>query len=73
MLNIKEIMRNNHGEIINIILDDGRRVDVKQLFSLVQNKSIGGAYIQVDDKGNQQLHITCDGDTGTDLDCLSLI
>jgi hypothetical protein len=70
---IKEIIRNNHGEMINIILDDGSKMDLKQLFEAVEDRKIGGAYISVDATGNKHLHITCDGDFGNDRDCLSLI
>lgn len=73
MQTIKEIVRNNHGAIIKIILDDGCEMDLKQLFEAVEHRNIGGAYINVDITGNKHLHITCDGDMGDDLDCLSLI
>ena len=73
MQSITEIVRNNHGEIIKIILDDGSNMELKQLFEAVEHRNIGGAYINVDSNGNKHLHITCDGDLGDDLDCLSLI
>ncbi|MEN6461270.1 MAG: DUF3892 domain-containing protein [Syntrophomonas sp.] len=73
MLKIIEIQRNNHGEIIKVILDDGRKMDLKELFETVEQGNICDAYIDVDAVGNKHLHIISDGDTGDDLDCLSLI
>jgi hypothetical protein len=70
---IVEVQRNNHGEIINIILNDGQKLGLKELFEKVDNGNIGGAYIEVDAIGNKHLHIICDGDTEDDLDILSLI
>lgn len=73
MQHIKEIVRDNHGEIVKIILDDGSKMDIKELFEAVDKRKIGGAYISVDATGQKHLHITCDGDFGSDRDCLSLI
>jgi hypothetical protein len=73
LLSINEIQRNNQGEIIKVILDDGRKIDLKELFKLAERGNIGGAFIDTDAAGNKHLHITKDGDTGNDLDCLSLI
>lgn len=73
MPKIIEIRRNNHGVIVKIILDDGRTLDLKELFAAVEQGNIGGAFIDVDAEGNKHLHIICDGDTEDDLDCLSLI
>lgn len=70
---ISEIERNNHGEIIKVILEDGRKLNMKELFEIVEQENIGGAFIDVDAIGNKHLHIINDGDTGNDLDCLSLI
>jgi hypothetical protein len=73
LLSISEIQRNNQGEIIKVILNDGCKIDLKELFKIAERGIIGGAFIDVDAEGNKHLHITCDGDTGNDLDCLSLI
>lgn len=73
MRKITEIMRNNQGEIIKIVLNNGQKLELKQLFEIVRQENIGGAYIEIDAEGNRHLHIICDGDSGDDLDCLSLI
>jgi lactate dehydrogenase-like 2-hydroxyacid dehydrogenase len=73
LLKITQIQRNNSGEIISVILEDGNQLDLQELFEAVEQGNIGGAFIDVDAVGNKHLHIISDGDTGDDLDCLSLI
>lgn len=73
MHKISEIERNNNGEIVKVILNDGRKLNLKELFEAVEQGNISGAFIDIDAVGNKHLHIINDGDTGDDLDCLSLI
>lgn len=73
MHKISEIERSNNGEIIKVILNDGRKLNLKELFEALEQGNIGGAFIDIDAVGNKHLHIINDGDTGDDLDCLSLI
>ncbi len=73
MLGITGVNRNNHGEIANVELSDGRRLGLDELFEEVDQGNIGGAYIATDAQGKKHLHLSRDGDIDEDRDCLSLI
>jgi hypothetical protein len=73
VLGITSINRNHRGEIVNIELSDGRRISLEELFQEVEQDNVGGAYIATDANGEKHLHLSRDGDTDEDRDCLSLI
>ncbi|MDD2511283.1 MAG: DUF3892 domain-containing protein [Syntrophomonas sp.] len=65
--------RNDKGEIVNIELSDGRRLNLEELFQEIEQDNVGGAFIATDANGEKHLYLSRDGDIDEERDCLSLI
>ena len=72
MLEITEINRNEHGVIVNIGLNDGRRVTLHELYKIVEEQNVGGAFISHGQDGSKEFHLVNDGDYGDKLESLTL-
>ncbi|MGI5921850.1 MAG: DUF3892 domain-containing protein [Syntrophomonadaceae bacterium] len=73
MTKITEIMRNHNGEVVKVVLENGTKLGLEELFSYVESGEVRGAYIEVDAAGDKHLHLTGDGDSNENLDSLTLI
>ncbi|MGI6487077.1 MAG: DUF3892 domain-containing protein [Syntrophothermaceae bacterium] len=73
MPRIKDIGRNEAGEIETIKLDDGRTLSWPEAIAEAEKGIIKGVFVGTDSKGQKYLRPRRDDDYDDNLDALSLI